>query len=90
MFLPESEALPDLWTATLDEVLAIRVVVDHELDHPIVCDVSTVSLDETSNRRLDLTQLLAAAIHRPAGGKGGGNARHRIALPLGARVPIPL
>ena len=32
ILLTDTEALPDLGTAALDEVLAVRVVVDHELD----------------------------------------------------------
>ena len=39
MLLPESEALPDLRATTLDEILAVRVVVDHELDGSLVCDM---------------------------------------------------
>ena len=34
MLFAKSEFLPDLWTTALDEILTVRVVVDHELDDP--------------------------------------------------------
>jgi hypothetical protein len=62
MFFPEAKALPEFGTAALDEVLAVRVLVDHELDGPVIRNVATVPLHETQNRLFDLTQLLAHAV----------------------------
>ena len=59
MLFPETEALPDFRTATLDEILAVRIVVDHELDDPLVCDLATVQFDETQDRLVDLRETLA-------------------------------
>lgn len=46
MLFPETEALPDFRTASLDEILAVRIVVDHELNGSLVCDIATVPLNE--------------------------------------------
>src|SRR5207247_1250118 len=65
MLLAELELLPDLRATTLDEILAVRVVVDHELDDCLVCSAATVQFDQTRDRRLDVKQPLALAIfHR--------------------------
>ena len=66
MLLPESEALPNLGATTFDEVLAVRVVVNHELDGLLVCRCRDRA---ASTRReiavLDLKELLARAVfHR--------------------------
>ena len=36
MLLPQPKLLPDLWATALDEILAVRVLVDHELYDPLV------------------------------------------------------
>jgi hypothetical protein len=62
ILLPKSGTLPDLWTATLDEVLAIRVLVDHELDGSVTPDAAAVTIHEPVDRCLDFTPVLAAAV----------------------------
>jgi hypothetical protein len=62
MFFAESELLPYLRAAALDYILAIRILVDHELDDPLMCDAATLSFDETTDCRLYLKELLARAI----------------------------
>ena len=64
MLFAKSEFLPDLWTTALDEILTVRVVVDHELDDRLMCKAATMPLDETRDCRLDLKELLATAILR--------------------------
>ena len=62
-----TEAPPDFGAAALDEVLAVRVVMAHELDdiiRPIAVTTlitisPTVPIDETVDRRLDFAQPLA-------------------------------
>lgn len=55
MISPEAEVLPDFGTAALDEVLAVRIVVDHDLGDfvrpvavtALVAITPTVPIDET-------------------------------------------
>jgi hypothetical protein len=80
--LSEDEALPDLRTTALDEILAVGVVVDHELDDfigPIAVAVliaiaPTVLLDEAIDRRLDLKQPRSCVAHAPRRRSGGSRA----------------
>ena len=67
VLLAESELLPDLRATSLNEILAIRVLVDHQLDNRLMRDAATMSLDETADRRLDLTELPALLILRGQG-----------------------
>ena len=65
LFLPQSKAIPNFRTTALNQVLAVGVVVDHELDDPLVGDAATMPLDQTRDRVLDLKELLARAVlHR--------------------------
>ena len=59
MLFAKSEFLPDLWTTALDEILTVRVVVDHELDDPLIKDSATMSLGETQDCCLDLRKPLS-------------------------------
>ena len=62
MLFAESEFLPNLWAITFDEILAVRIVVDHQLDDPLVCELATVQPDETQDRIVDLSETLARVI----------------------------
>jgi len=65
MLLPEAEALPDLRTAALDEVLPIRVIVDHQVADLIRPVAIAMFVDKPVDCRFDFTQLLACAVfHR--------------------------
>jgi len=86
MFFAESEFLPDLRTAPLDKVLAIRVLVNHELDDSLVWNAATVPIDETRDRRLDLGQLLGAVVHRQVEEQ---MAVHDFRLPAGLALACP-
>lgn len=58
MLPPNVEAVPNLFSATLDEVLAIRVLVDHELDGSVTPDALSVMIHEPVDRCLDFSQVL--------------------------------
>jgi hypothetical protein len=45
MLLTQPKLLPDLWATSLDEVLAVRILVDHELDDPFMSNSVTMSID---------------------------------------------
>jgi hypothetical protein len=61
MFFPNSEALPDRSTASFDEVFAVRVFVDPQIDSLLMKDATTMEFDEATDCSLDLTQLCACA-----------------------------
>ena len=53
MLLPKSALLPDLRPTALDEILAVRVLVNPQVDDLFGPVPSTVPLNEAINRRLD-------------------------------------
>ena len=69
MLLAKPEPLPDLRTTALDEILAIGLVVDHELDDlavaVLIAIAPSVLLDEAIDRRLDLKQPRSLATLDP-------------------------
>ena len=64
MLFPQSKKLPNLGAATLDEIFAIGVVVDPQVDNFFGPVTATMPLDEAINGRLDLKLPLSAVLDR--------------------------
>ena len=64
MLFPEAEEFPDLAAITLDEIFAIGVVVNPQVDNLFGPVTATMPLDETINGRLDLKLPLSAVLDR--------------------------
>jgi hypothetical protein len=62
MLFANAKFFPNRQPTTFDEVFAIRVLMDHELDDSLMKDSSTMPLDETRDCRLDLKKALARAV----------------------------
>ena len=61
MLFPQPKELPDLWTTALDEILAVGIRPDGELDDLVGPVAATVPLDEAIDRFFDL-QLPSGAV----------------------------
>jgi len=64
MLFPDAEAPPDLWPTTLDEIFAVRVLVDPQVDNFFSPVAATVSLNEAIKRRFDLKLPLYTVLRR--------------------------
>ena len=61
-FLPDFELFPDLAIAPFDEIEAIGVGMNCQLDGEVTQDAVTVSGNEATQRRLDLEKPCPRAI----------------------------
>ena len=86
MLFPESEKFPDLGATTLDEILAVGVRPNGELDDLVGPIAATVPLNEAKDRRLDLKQPLGAVLGRKVEEQV---AVHHVGLPTGHALDAP-